>query len=388
MIGLAAIAALALTALAGISSAFANETVLCKTSASTCPVAERYSSGTSLKASSSSLVFETGMGDIECAEPTLEGKSTAASGEPLPVEVTAWTLKGPCVNYEEKCEVESENLPISASIAWSGGSNGTMTGSEVGWHAECESGLDCTYSVKPMFTVEKGSPAHLTMAAQTGSESGPWCGLSGPAKIPATSYTVSSPKPLYVGVLPSDVTTKLCKENITPCPEKAVYPAHTKLSAELLSGKTAVIETGFFGPITCKISTLSGETTAESGKPLSATVAGPILQSCENDWFGACIFEAEGSPYSTGFEAADTGLKTMSISNLKERVLCEVALGDCTFSATKAEFSVSNGSPATLQISQELSRSALPGGWCPNASYFTAKYKITSPTSVYVIRNE
>jgi hypothetical protein len=80
MFGLAVVAAAALTAFLGAGSASA--TVLCKTAVNPCPEGERWSTGTSLDATSTHITFYEAN---TCVASTLSAKTTSNGGSGVPV---------------------------------------------------------------------------------------------------------------------------------------------------------------------------------------------------------------------------------------------------------------------------------------------------------------
>lgn len=381
MLVLAAVAALACTAFAGVSPAFASKTVLCKASGSSCTAGNVYPSGTALKASSSNVSIVTNLGTANCSESSLEGKTNSAEADPLPGELTTWTLGG-CKLGGTSCTATGENLPYSASVAASEGGNGSMalhgSGGEVSWNFTCGVIVKCKLSFEPTLTVEGGNPAHLS-ASQTMKKTGSLCPKE--AKFTA-SYSVTSPQPAYV-LPPTPVGTTLCKKNTTPCLGSDLYPAHTKLEAALVAATNLKVETNL-GSWECSSSSLGGETLADSGSPLSATVSPISVGGCTNKAFGACSVVSENEPHLASFEvAAESGARTMTINSLKLHMTCGASF-NCTFSSTAAEFTVVGGTPATLEINQNMNRT---GTLCPSTAILNARYQLTSPSPLYLIRN-
>jgi hypothetical protein len=384
VLGLAAVAALACMAIVGTSSAFANETVLCSSNTgSECPGGEIYLAGTSLKASASETVkFETSLGNVKCPESSLEGKTSAWSGEPLAAEVSAWTIGG-CKLGTSKCTASALNLPYSASVAYQfNKGNGTMTlkgsGGEVGWAVNCGAGLNCNFSSATPLHVGGGSPASLSADYWLKGVSGS-CPSGGATFV--APLTITSPQPLYVRSVPL-TGTMFCKENAWPCTEAAVYEAHTGFKASLTSGTTANLETGL-GTIKCSESSFAGETTAESGKKaLPATINSFSLSGCSLGG-QSCTATSESLPYSTTFGWTSKETAQMIVAGFGFNTVC-VGI-NCKYYGAGGEafFGMTGGSPATLTINEELERS---GSSCPFGSVLNAKYQITSPSPLYLTR--
>jgi hypothetical protein len=384
-IGIVIAALFALTGLVCTSQAFAANTALCSSSGTSCSEANTYAAGTLLKASSTNATIKGGIfGDVSCKASSVEGKSGAATGEPLPLELTAFSLSS-CTHYAESCTVSTEHLPYNGSVAYraAGDGKGDLTlkgsGGEVGWHVTCP-GVGCTFSFEPTFSVQGGNPAQLA-DEQSMKFSGGFCPRV--ATFSAT-YTESSPQPLYV--LPVQLATAaetiLCDLSASPCPAGNVYPSGTKLSARLTSGATAQLAMGLSGEMTCKGSTLGGETTASSGRQaVPASLASFTLTNCTYNQGETCSTTAEGLPYSASFNYSQESLRgTMIANGLRFHVNCGGSI-NCTFEAKEGFYSLTNGSPAILSIEEDLSRT---GSICPSSSIFTAKYEMTSPKPFYL----
>jgi hypothetical protein len=110
-LGLVAIAAIALIAIAGTSSAFAAKTTLCKSNAYRpfCLGTDAYPSGTSVEASSSNAKIEIPSlaAVVNCSTSGLSGTTSAESGEPLPASLH-WALGG--------CEAHGEHASSSCTV--------------------------------------------------------------------------------------------------------------------------------------------------------------------------------------------------------------------------------------------------------------------------------
>lgn len=384
MIGAAVIAVLSFTALAGTTSAFANETTLCKAEQSYCPESSRYASGTALKAVSTNVQLSDPYGNILSCESVLEGKTTAASGQPLSAEFPTWTLENCKAGWEnnESCTTSAaQHLPASAAISVGTPPNGTaaLTGSggEVGWKVTCESaGVEGTFSFNPTLAFEGGNPGHLAATKQAMKCKG-FCLLS---PTFTASYTITSPQPVYVSR--TNPETVLCKVS-DPCPKASVYPSGTKFEAVLAKGTKAEIRSNH--TISCTSGTISGETSAESSeKGLPAKIWVFSLTGCT--WLEGqpCQNESQALPWSTTFTRNAETLKSyMEVGGFNWRWLCEATGVDCKFSAPTLKFEMTGGSPATLNVSQSLSREGIA---CPTSATFVAKYEISSPSPLYVAR--
>jgi hypothetical protein len=165
IIGLAVVAASALMALMGASSAFAGTTSLCKVSTEPCPAGSQYPAGTKLKGSTPAgepalLTTSKAIGTVECAS-TVEGETSEETAVGLKGKVTALTWAN-CVLNGKACTVESVNLkngvgtatPYAARLtteATAGAGNGGLyvtasTTGNPGAKVVCGEVINCTYT--------------------------------------------------------------------------------------------------------------------------------------------------------------------------------------------------------------------------------------------------
>jgi hypothetical protein len=391
LLALVAIAALACTALASASSAFASDTVLCKTnesfSGSYCLNGNTYAAGTSLKASSSSVKFASSLASITCTESSLEGKTSAQKGEPLSAEFSSWTLAGCKTTSGTSCTATAQHLPYTASFVHSEGGNGSVSlkgsGGGSGWRMVCGGITNCTFTFGSSIPVEGGGSAHLS--ANQSMERGAPGGVCPASVSIAASYTVTSPQPLYVSAAapPPPLGVTFCKASVSECWGPNVYPAHTSFAASLAPKTSATIATSLLN-LSCKTSTLTGETTAEAGEPLPAT-SSYSLSECATESGTGCTMTSEGQPYSTtfGLNAFENG-GTVQAKEVSLHLTCG-ALLNCTYLMPTARFEMAFGSPATLEISQEL---LVKSGLCPKTSVLKAQYNMTSPSPLYLVKDD
>jgi hypothetical protein len=173
ILGLAAVAAMALMAFVGASSASA--TVLCNVSTSPCPAGGIYGSGQVIKGTASNAeLTSTGIGfpNVICGTSKTETKIENAGGAAATVtgQVTALTFENCKTSTGIECKVEVENLPYHAEVHWTEESDGTLTvktggTGNPGATVICGTVISCTFS-KSLFTlsVTGGNPAHVTAA--------------------------------------------------------------------------------------------------------------------------------------------------------------------------------------------------------------------------------
>lgn len=201
-LGLAAVAVAAVMAFVGASSAVAAPTVLCKVAQLPCAEANRYPSGTAITGEAEGKAKLEGINasgetelTVECNSKTTV-KTSAASGEPLPGSVTALSFTS-CNNT---CSVTVNGLPYTASIAWTSGSNGTLTVKNASATLTCAFGfVKCKVGTKEAkLTVDGGNPAKV-LAAKVPMELEAQEAGKCPAKALWTAtYKATSPTAVFV----------------------------------------------------------------------------------------------------------------------------------------------------------------------------------------------
>jgi hypothetical protein len=203
MLGLAAVAAAALMAFVGASSASA--TVLCKTTPTvhTCPEGWAYPAGTAIHAvlkEGTKAVLSAGITD-ECSKSTVQGSTDneGSASETVHGAISTLTFEEcSCTTTEIK---ENGSLEIHFETTSTGAPAGTLTGSGTKSRVVC-GGIECKYgtSATDIGTLDEPetstSHAILTAEASLIKEGGSFLCAS-TAKWTA-KYTVTSPVPLYV----------------------------------------------------------------------------------------------------------------------------------------------------------------------------------------------
>jgi len=198
MLGLAAVTAVALMAVAGSGSASA--TVLCKTTPTNndCPKAWDYEKGTqisaSAKAGGSILVEETGGTSVTtCTGGSLKGKTTNTGGANETVDGTNEEL----VWNNCKAAVVTKGLG-SFEIHAEENHNGVVTGKLNEITVVTALSVSCVYgtgSGATLGTIESGESATLNINAVLSLVSG---GITCPPTVRWTStYAVTSPSPIF-----------------------------------------------------------------------------------------------------------------------------------------------------------------------------------------------
>jgi hypothetical protein len=203
MLGLAAVAAMALTAFLGASSASA--TVLCKTSLTTgCHAAGwAYPSGTTIDASVESgtkATLETLGGLIrdECSESTVKGSTTTTGSSSETIKGTVETANlsfGGCTATTDV--LEGGELEVH----WIAGTdNGTLTAKKFQVTVVI-GGESCIYGTgttgTDLGTVTGGSMATIDVSATVTKQAGSGANCTSTSNWTA-KYTVTSPEPLTI----------------------------------------------------------------------------------------------------------------------------------------------------------------------------------------------
>jgi hypothetical protein len=174
MLGLGMVAAAAVMAFVGASSAMAASTTLCKVNELPCAAGNQYLSGQAFAAKSTNALLDTSGTDVSCKKSTTSVKTAAQLAEPLKGEVTALTFEEcTTVGSGFNCAVTTENLPYNASLAVEAGTmNGKLTvtkhtgGGSPGAAVSCAGGaLKCVFSAEPVLKVVGGNPAEVVATA-------------------------------------------------------------------------------------------------------------------------------------------------------------------------------------------------------------------------------
>jgi hypothetical protein len=210
MLGLAAIAALALTAVAGAGTASATE--LCTTNVSPCPAGEHYGAGTVIEGSSTNATLTSSLGNVVCTSSAIKGATTTTGGAKLSVEgkiesltFSGCTLTTPFGGTKHNCNVTAINTPYKAVVTKTTQPNGTLTVSS-GGSGDPGAKVDCGASVlRCQFTspsialdVTGGSPAIVHAKEEPLNRTVYEGGLCPSTSTWDATYTVTKPHALYL----------------------------------------------------------------------------------------------------------------------------------------------------------------------------------------------
>ena len=256
------------------------QTTLCKVSPteSKCAPESRYPVKTTISADLSKqlLLVIPGL-KVECSSH-LKAASESESGSPLALDIEELTFS----NCSNNCEVKKSGEPVGF-LSWTVGADGRIRyGAQENApviHVYCSTGyVNCNYYL-PSLTLKGGNPAQLSAKETTLAEAGgALCPDEGEGKVtlkPAT-YTVTSPKPLYVAkaiAVPPKATTEAATDvkASSATLSGAVNPEGSETSYYFEYGETEA-----YGSKTSAKSAGSGTSNLAVSEPLSGLKSGVI----------------------------------------------------------------------------------------------------------------
>ncbi len=212
ILGLAVVAAAALTAFVGVGSASA--TALCKEgnmTTNTCASNQSYISGTVIKAKTNgtrTAKLVTGLATVICdSEAVGETTSGATAGAAaLPGEITALSFTNCIVEgTTQTCTVTTNPPKYNASITWTSSTVGNFVvstktgGNNPGASVVCGTVINCEFNKTPITLSAASTEAGLGTITAGGIELAVGVGTKCPksAKWTAT-YVVSEPSPVFI----------------------------------------------------------------------------------------------------------------------------------------------------------------------------------------------
>jgi hypothetical protein len=210
ILGLAAVAAMALMAVAGAGTASATE--LCTVNTSPCPAASKYNSGTVIEASSTNATLTSSLGNVVCTGSSIKGTTTSSGGSKLSVEGTmeslsfsGCTLTTPFSTTKHNCTVTGINLHYKGVAAKTTQPNGTLTvtsggSGDPGAKVDCGANvLRCQFtSPSIVLDVTGGSPATVLAKEESLNRTVYEGGLCPSTSTWDATYTVTKPHALYL----------------------------------------------------------------------------------------------------------------------------------------------------------------------------------------------
>jgi hypothetical protein len=196
MLGIAALAALAVMAVVGTGTAAAN-TKVCKNAAGT----ECYAAGTKISATSTHAVLTTNLTNVTCTSSTVGGLLTNTSGHG---EITSFTFSG-CIatSNGSACTVKTLNLPYTATATSEGGKDVLTVspkagGGNPGAQVSCPGAfIECTFTTPHIVldVSDSTQPAQIHAVKEPLNRSGGFCPSE---SFWDATYNVTQPNPLYI----------------------------------------------------------------------------------------------------------------------------------------------------------------------------------------------
>jgi hypothetical protein len=379
MLGLVAIAAAVLTALAAAGSAQA--TVLC-TSKETpgCTEAHTYFTSTELHLSlesGASMRFTTGTTTITtCTGSTIKGKTankgSSTEAVKLEVEEIAWLGCGQTVDTIKKGQL---------SIQWIKGTHSAAVKDTATELTLSISGSSCVYGFGEnayIGTLTGGAEPTLKINTAIKKISGSCAGeisLDDDLVVtaPHALYVVGETGAAYEG------EGVLCKETAKPCPN--AYVQGTAIDTDL-SG-SAVFESGGSTVATCSGGTLKGNTenSGRSREPVSVALETLTWSGCSQ----TTTTVTKGSLEIRRIEGSENG----TVIGESTQVTLGILGTSCTYGFGEESDlgTLTSGESPVIDISTELPKTS-GGLTCPASVKWTAEYKLTELSPLYIETTE
>jgi hypothetical protein len=201
MLGLAVVAAAALTAFIGAGTASATE--LCSTATTPCS-GTKYLSGTKIEATSTKAVLKTNILTVTCTHSVIAGETTSNGGATAVTgKTTTLDFTGCTDNNGKACTVSSTSLgnaSVSGGTASTTGKFNYNVTSKTGAHVNC-SGLSCNFNLTsatlPGQNTVGGTPTVKAEEVELERESG-FEFLCPTTSTWTATYTIIKPDPLFV----------------------------------------------------------------------------------------------------------------------------------------------------------------------------------------------
>jgi hypothetical protein len=192
--------------------------------------------------------------------------------------------------------------------------------------------------------------------------------------------------------------TELCKVMTTPCPAASVYKEKTALKASLVPEKVAEL-TSSIDNVTCKKSTVGGETTNAGGSGTTAvtgTISSLTFTECTDSFGNSCTVAKEFLPSSASVTGGGTSTPSTFSFNITGKAGANVKCGaliNCTFFLENKSLPGQNpvaseeskAMPLITASGVSLSHVSGQGFLCPSTATWNAPYEVTSPTPLVVV---
>jgi hypothetical protein len=200
ILGLAAVAAMAVMAFVGAGTASA--TTVCATGGSPqagCPAGKGEYDG-AINATSTNPLLTNSITNVTCEHSATTIDPATSTGTPISGEVTALSFSGNCKTASgTACTVEVLNLPYPGTVESLGGGKSDLIVKDptgAGAKVVCGFLINCTFTTKEAtLTMTNGSPSTATASKIVLTRSGGFCPAT--AEWDAT-YSVTSPSGLTV----------------------------------------------------------------------------------------------------------------------------------------------------------------------------------------------
>jgi hypothetical protein len=371
-----------------------------------CPSSELYGAKQKFEGEAESLTLSGGGETVTCKKfgMTLEGSTTGSSSVHATGTVSSFTFGGPktCTTAKsESCSVKALTLPYTTALFYTTGSNGFLAigqgkeGADPKLSVFCSAGLlaECEYATdEPLIDLEGGSSAKAVTAKESLRIA---TNISGecPQEITINSATfkMTSPTAVYAAkeTAPTSVLCKVAPTNGV-CPAAEIYPAEQEIKGE--AEKPALVTSG--EDVTCKTSKATFKGTAKGGAttPEKGSITALTFEGCELTLGASCTVEAINLSYSTELQYTSGSNGTVAVKNGGEgtpgaTVSCAGGALACVFSA-EPSMTLQGGNPATAVATNVAMKLSEKEGFmkCPKEATWSATYKATSPTAIYVAR--
>lgn len=192
---------------------------------------------------------------------------------------------------------------------------------------------------------------------------------------------------LAVVASPAAAVTKLCQEEVNPCPGAKQYKTNQALGGSATN--TQFVIEPVINMIKIKVvvlctgSNLSGKTTADSGVPIK--IEGLTFAGCTTGGNG-CTVTAHELPWT-----GSIAIQVLPNGHLQQEVAfniqCPTVPLKCRYGASAVVLAVNGGNPAAFTASS-VTLNTLPIGAeeknCPSAAKWTGSYSLTTPGAMYV----
>jgi hypothetical protein len=181
--------------------------------------------------------------------------------------------------------------------------------------------------------------------------------------------------------------SELCSTNTSPC-TGTIYGRHTTITAALPMNGSVLFTNSIFN-VTCKKSTMSGETTTAGsvGNPVVAEIKTLTFNECKETAGITCTAAPANLPYAASISANGAGNGSLFVTssgpgNPSIQLNCGPLL-NCVLSKPSISLTIAGGNPATVTANAVPMNRA--GPFCPTFAELTAVWEITAPKPFFVV---